>query len=148
MQFGMKMNWIDSEIKMSKIEFTDVFWKCSSPLEAYRLNIAIEDHLVLCLKLIISLCTVFHCVQNGIMSDIEGLLKKLSLLTILCSVCVTWTVAARLLCLIHSHNDHVYKYSVICFGSLHRNWKYDECIISVMLFVCVVSTCMLSVAPA
>jgi len=43
----------------------------------------------------------FHCVQNGIMKDIGGLLKEFSLSAILCNVCVTWTVAASPLHLPH-----------------------------------------------
>jgi len=86
------------------------------------------------------------------MRDIEGSLKKFSLLTILCNVCVTWTVAARPLCPTHSYNDHAYKYSVKHALDLHietGNTMY-VCVYHICnaVCVCVVSTRMLSVSPA
>jgi len=70
--------------------------------------------LFFCIKIkIILLYTVFYCVQNGIMKDIEGLLKEFSLLTTLCNVCVTWTVAVSQLRLALCCNDNLYKYSIL-----------------------------------
>jgi len=47
------------------------------------------------------------------MKDIGGLLKEFNLLTILCSVCVTWTAAVSQLHLTHCYNNTLYRYSVL-----------------------------------